>query len=201
MIHHGWPTTKNTPKKQNLDQKIKILKIKFKNLRPGRLLNVLYTFNLRLVSTGQVQIFCQKNSNPIKTRKITHFAIQFRSKNVTHFKNLKSLKSIKNILPQHSQKHISGWCQKKKLHSTISRRPRIAFSELLESKCLYISVRTFLLQRRKKLLSGGGLNNFCQADGSLGLVKCFSNFSFELKFLEIHLYFSISILPSIVLKR
>ena len=51
MIHHGWPTTKNTPKKQNLDQKIKILKIKFKNLRPGRLLNVLYTFDLRLVST------------------------------------------------------------------------------------------------------------------------------------------------------
>ena len=122
MIHHGWPTTKNTPKKQNLDQKIKILKIKFKNLRPGRLLNVLCTFNLRLVSTGQVQIFCQKNSNPIKTSKIIHSTIQFRSKNVTHFKNLESLKSIKNILPQHSQKHVSGWCQKKKLHCTISRQ-------------------------------------------------------------------------------
>ena len=37
--------------------------------------------------------------------------------------NLSSLNIIKNILPQHSQKHVSGWCQKKQLHCTISRCP------------------------------------------------------------------------------
>ena len=56
--------------------------------------------------------------------KITYFAIQFRSKNLTHFMNLNSLEIENNMLPQHSQnpfwlyykffsKHISVWCQKK----------------------------------------------------------------------------------------
>ena len=34
----------------------------------------------------------------------------------------------------------SGWCQKKHLHRTISKRPRTAFTEHLESKCPYIPV-------------------------------------------------------------
>ena len=56
--------------------------------------------------------------------KITYFAIQFRSKNLTHFMNLNSLEIENNMLPQHSQnpfwlyyrffsKHVSVWCQKK----------------------------------------------------------------------------------------
>ena len=36
--------------------------------------------------------------------KITHFTIQFRSKNLTHFTNLSSLDIENNMLPQHSQK-------------------------------------------------------------------------------------------------
>ena len=36
--------------------------------------------------------------------KITHFTIQFRSKNLTHFTNLGSLDIENNMLPQHSQK-------------------------------------------------------------------------------------------------
>ena len=84
---------------------------------------------------------------PIKTRKkITHFTMQFCSKNLTHFKNLNSLNIIKDILPQRSEKHVSGWCQKKHLHCTILRRPRTAFSEHLGSKCLYI-----LLNFRSKI--------------------------------------------------
>ena len=37
-------------------------------------------------------------------KKITHFTIQFRSKNLTHFTNLNSVDVENNMLPQHSQK-------------------------------------------------------------------------------------------------
>ena len=71
-------------------------------------------------------------------KKITQFTRQFHSKNLTLFTNLNSLNIIKNKLPQHSQKHVSDWCQKKHLHYIISRRPRTTFSEHLESKCRHI---------------------------------------------------------------
>ena len=74
----------------------------------------------------------------------------FSIKNLNHFAKLISLNISKNVLPQHSQKsfslyrftskHVSGFFQKKYLHCTISRRPRIAFLRPLESKCLYIPV-------------------------------------------------------------
>ena len=64
--------------------------------------------------------------------------------------NLNPVNIIKNIFPQHSQKpyslykfsskRVSGWCLKKHLHCTISRRLRTSFSKHLESKCLYIPV-------------------------------------------------------------
>ena len=83
-------------------------------------------------------------------KKITHFTIQFRSKNLTHFTNLNSLDIENNMLLQHSQKpfwlykfsgsHVSVWCQKKYLHCTLSWRPRTAFLKNFESKCLYISI-------------------------------------------------------------
>ena len=98
-------------------------------------------------------------------KKITYFTRQFRSKNLTHFTNLNSLNIIKNILPQHSQKHASGWCQKKSFTLHNCRRQRTAFLEHLERKCLYIPVNLcskILFQERRKLLSGGGLNNFLQ---------------------------------------
>ena len=59
--------------------------------------------------------------------------------------NLNSLKIMKNVLPQHNQKHVSdvsGAFPKKHLQCTISRRLRTALvnSEHLESKFLYILV-------------------------------------------------------------
>ena len=76
--------------------------------------------------------------------------IYYRSKNLTYFTNLNSLNIVKNILPQHSQKpillnkfsrkHVSGWCHKKHLHGTISRRSRTASSNHWESKFLYVPV-------------------------------------------------------------
>ena len=56
-------------------------------------------------------------------KKITHFTIQFRSKNLTHFTNFKSFDRENNMLPQYSQKpfsfckvsskRVSAWFQKK----------------------------------------------------------------------------------------
>ena len=83
-------------------------------------------------------------------KKITHFTIQFVSKNLTHFTSLNSLDIENNMHLQYSKtpfssykffsKHISVWCLKNHLHCTISWRPRTAFSKHFECKCLYISV-------------------------------------------------------------
>ena len=64
-------------------------------------------------------------ANSVKANKITHFPIQFCSKDFTHFTNLNSLNIVKNILQRHSQKpyspykfstrNISGWSQKKNI--------------------------------------------------------------------------------------
>ena len=82
--------------------------------------------------------------------KITYFAIQVRSKHLTHFTNFNSLDIENNMPLKHCQKsfwlykffrkHVSVWCQKKHLHCTISWHPRTAFLKHFESKCLYISV-------------------------------------------------------------
>ena len=55
-------------------------------------------------------------------KKITHFTIQFFSKDLTHFTNISSLDIENNTLPMHSQKpfslykfsskHVSVWCRK-----------------------------------------------------------------------------------------
>ena len=127
----------------------------------------------------------------------TYFTIQLCSKNFNHFTNLNALNIIKNILLQHSQNHVSGWRQKKHLHCTIFRRTWKA------NLCIPVKIRPkiFYFRDVTKLLFGGELNNFLHADRCLGLVKCFKNFHFLLKFLEIQLFFSISILPSVTLKR
>ena len=54
-----------------------------------------------------------------------------------HYKKYTPTTQPKTLLTyKFSKKHVFGWCQKKHLHCTISRRPRIAFSKHLESKCL-----------------------------------------------------------------
>ena len=99
-------------------------------------------------------------------KKFTHFAIQFHSKNLTHFTNLNSIDIESNILPQHSQKpfwlykysskQIPVWCQKRHLHFTISWRPRTAFLKHFKSKCLYTSVyfrkKIFVLETKSDFI-------------------------------------------------
>ena len=82
-------------------------------------------------------------------KKIAHFTIQLRSKNLTHFTQFNSLDIENNMLPKHRQKslslwkfsskHVSIWSQKKHLHCTISWCPKTAFLKHFESKCLQIS--------------------------------------------------------------
>ena len=75
--------------------------------------------------------------------------------------NVSLLDMENNMLPQYSQnpfwlykfssKHVSVWCQKKYLHSTISWRPRTAFLKHFESKflyiCLYLLKKMFVPER------------------------------------------------------
>ena len=73
-----------------------------------------------------------------------------------------------------SSNYTSCRCQKKHLHYTISKRLRTAFSKHLESKCLYISIHSFLYkqhfykqrqaeigQKIKQMLSNTLRRNFC----------------------------------------
>ena len=68
---------------------------------------------------------------------------KLHSKNLAHFTSLNSLNITKNIFLEHIQKHVSGWCHKKRkkhFYCSISRHPSTAFSKHLEIKCLYIPV-------------------------------------------------------------
>ena len=87
---------------------------------------------------------------------------------------LNSLNIIKHILPQHSIKHVPDWCQKKHLLCTICRSPRTVFSKQLGRKCQYICAN--VLNNSRKVF------HFNEIFGN-------------------KLFFSISILPSIALKR
>ena len=162
----------------------------------------------------------QKVSKPTKlAKKITHFTIKFRSKNLTHITNLNSPDIENNMLPQHSQrpfslykfsiKHVSVWCQKKHLYCTLFWRPRTAFLKHFEIKCLYISV--YLLKKMffsKEIVrfylmeSGfrGRLNNFLKVAFCLGLVKCSTMFHFNWNFWKFNCFSAFLILPSIALK-
>ena len=119
-------------------------------------------------------------------KKITHFTIQFHSKNLTHFMNLNLIDSEKSILSQHNQKPLSLYkFSSKHLVGVRKNICTVAFLDFQElhsqstlkanfSIFLYISISKLLFQRRSKLLSGlvGRLNNFLKAARYSGFVKC-----------------------------
>ena len=132
---------------QNLIFKIIFLKKNF------RAYNFVHTF--QWVSSEflfQFQIFSRESLSQQKLpKKVFHFTIQFRSKNLTHYMNLNSLDIENNMLLQHSQKpfwiykkisskHVSVLCQKKTfaLHRFLT--PKAAFLKHFQSKCPFISV-------------------------------------------------------------
>ena len=133
VSHHGWSTTKNV--------KITLAKTIYSKLNEWLKISY-FEFSFRFSS--------RKSQNQQKlAKKINYLKIQFRSKNLTYFMNFNSLKIVKIIPLQHSQKPYSlnfssknknkKQQQLKKTHCTLSRRPRTAFSKHLESKQLDIS--------------------------------------------------------------
>ena len=138
-----WPKhLKIVSNKRNLHQKINNSKSHIQSL----------SFSFRFSSR-------KSQSQHKLPKKITHFPIQFDSKNINS--NLNSLNSLAKwlsfclrtmqlqvrvplqslMLLQHCQKLYSFYkCFSKYLHCTISRRPRTAFSKYLKGKCLYILV-------------------------------------------------------------
>ena len=155
--------------------------------------NVIFGFNYFRFSS-------RKTQNQRKLAKtITHFTIQFCSKNLTHLTDLNSLNIVKIILCN-TGKNITHLISspanmflvcvgKKYLHCIIFKRPKTRFLKHLEIKWLYIPVNfceKILFQRVRKLLSGGlvgwvgwWLNNFLKEAHCLVLVKCFTNFYFN----------------------
>ena len=118
--------------------------------------------------------------------------------------NLLSLDIENNMLPQHNQK--SFWLYQFSIFLT----PKNCILETNFYIFLYISVRKLLLQGRKKILDGGGiegvgsgflgrLSTFLKVTRYLGLLKCFPIFDFNIKFWNSN--FSTSILPSVALKQ
>ena len=133
VSHHGWSTRKNV--------KITLAKTIYSKLNEWLKISY-FEFSFRFSS--------RKSQNQQKlAKKINYLKIQFRSKNLTYFMNFNSLKIVKIIPLQHSQKPYSlnfssknknkKQQQLKKTHCTLSRRPRTAFSKHLESKRLDIS--------------------------------------------------------------
>ena len=99
------------------------------------------------------------------TKKITHFTIQFRSKNFTQFTNLNSQYTPTTqkkpfSLYKFFSKHVSVCSQKNYLHNTISWRPRSAFLEHWWDG------------------GGGRLNNFPMGACCLDLVTIFQHLNF-----------------------
>ena len=109
-------------------------------------------------------------------------------KNLTHFTNFPARTFLVGV-----RKSICAaqFLKAKELHFRSSWKASACIFE-------YISVRKFLFQWRRKLLPGGGMNNFPKADHCW---KCFKIVHFNLNFLEIQLFISISILPFTALKR
>ena len=98
-------------------------------------------------------------------------------RNSTHstLQKVCSRNSAENPLTLHFFQQTRAWLVlKKNLHCTNFRRPRTAFLKHCENKCLYIPVHL-----RKKLLSGGELNNFLKVAHCLDPVICFKTFHFN----------------------
>ena len=105
-------------------------------------------------------------------KRITHFTIQFRSKNLSHYKEYAPATQPKSML-------LVGVRKKFALHYfQTPKNCTLNFSS--KSKCLFqrCSKCKCFFQRCRKLLSAGGLSNFHQADHCLGHVKFVKIFHF-----------------------
>ena len=146
--HHCWPATKN--KKKHWLKRPKAVPLQNSTIS----LTTIYSLTRSSQHHQSFFLIADFLAESLKAKqklakKITHFTIQFCSKNLTHFTNLNLLDIENNILLQHSQKpfslykfsskHFSGCCQKKHLHCTISRRQELYSQSTLKAVYFCIS--------------------------------------------------------------
>ena len=89
----------------------------------------------------------------LKAKKITHFIIQFYSKNLTHFTNLNSHWTFLSL--QFFEEMCFCLVSKKKAAPFFEAQELHSWSEANVCMFLYISVRKCLFHRRSKILFGG----------------------------------------------
>ena len=90
--------------------KISYLQFYFQNYFFGRITSFIFVHTFQWTSSEffLFQIFSRKSQGQQRlAKKITHFTIQFCSKNLTHFTNLNSLHIENNMLPKKCQKSFS----------------------------------------------------------------------------------------------
>ena len=114
-------------------------------------------------------------------KKITHFTIQFCSKNLTHFTNLNSLDTENNMLPQHSQKPF--WLYKFSANMFLfGVRNNICTAPFLDTQELH-SWSTLKANVCIKCL-----NNFANVARCFDLVKCLSILHFNWNFWKLSFF-------------
>ena len=130
-------------------------------------------------------------------KKIAHFIIQFRSKNILHFTNLDSLHIENNMLSHNTDKNRSDFKIFADMfllgvRENIYTEPFLDAQELHFWSILKANVylwKNFFSQRRSNILSDeGGLGEgwmIPQDDSLFGSRKIFNNFSFWLKYFKI----------------
>ena len=124
---------------------------------------------------------------------------QMLAKKITHFTNLNSLDIIKNILPQHSQKHVSGWCQKK----NICTEPfldalKLHFWSTWTANVSNLRSNIFVPETLKAFI-WRWQNSSPQGNRCLGLVGKCLRFFYLIEIYKCLTAFRISILPSMAL--
>ena len=113
-------------------------------------------------------------------KKSSHFTIQFRSKNLSHFTNLNLLDIENNMLQKQPKAFLTLQIFRQKCFYVVSEKI-FALHHFLTSKNCILEARCkqMLFPRHSRVLSGGSggrLNNFLKAARCLGLAKCFTIF-------------------------
>ena len=116
-------------------------------------------------------------------KNVCHFTIQFRSKNLIYFTSYNSISIIK-ICSCNTPTNLIHFANFPTNRFLVSVRKNISVAPFLDTEKLHyrkkkcsrdVGGEKKLFERRRKLLSGGGLDNFFKVTHYLGFVNCFRN--------------------------
>ena len=125
------------------------------------------------------------NKNQLKRSHISQYS--FAQKNLTHFTNVNSL-NIKYTPATQPKTLPSLQIFQQTCLWLVSET---VFPKHFESKCVYIPVNLrnkIFVQRRRKVLSGGGMNNFLNPTRCFSLVKRFKMLHLTKNFLKFNYF-------------